>query len=393
MDTSDNTVWRYKNFNMVNELDIAGEFIYDGVQTLNEMACIEEGAALFSFLYHASVGIERLQKIVLVLCENITADRYEEFEKSLITHSHSELSERIAKYMPNKLNSRENDFLQVLTVFYKRARYNRFGITVSECEEEKLLSNYIKKYLQEDKIQCNFFTGKIIVNKNIRELIGRVIGNLSKKYYNFLKEKARENNTYSYELRVNSKAEKVFLSKNRKNSLQDLKVTEMTALKEFLVYIRNTKDSSAVIRYIEKVKPLDIDPEMLNEYIDELTLGNVSRALIDEVETLYEENGYSVERMRQVGVIGDTDAAFETGEAFDCIGKIESFLNNPAENEDFALNFPKLIEQIGDGYIAEDFSEAVELCEKYSEKQLNKDEFISRLSEALFDLKDTYYVV
>ena len=89
MNISNNILWNYKNFNMVNELDVAGEFIYDGVQKLNEISCIEESASLFSFLYHVSVGIERLQKIILVLCENITIDDYEKFENSLVSHIHS----------------------------------------------------------------------------------------------------------------------------------------------------------------------------------------------------------------------------------------------------------------------------------------------------------------
>lgn len=140
MESFDNVIWEYKNFNMVNELDIAGEFIYDGVQKLNEMSCIEESSSLFSFLYHISVGIERLQKIILVLCEKITVDSYGKFEKELITHSHLELSQRITKYTNSKFNSQENEFLQVLTIFYKKARYNRFNVITSGCEEEKLLS-------------------------------------------------------------------------------------------------------------------------------------------------------------------------------------------------------------------------------------------------------------
>jgi hypothetical protein len=55
--------WNYKNFNMVYELEISGEFIYDGIQALNTMDSSSNSAELFSFLYHISVGIERLQKI------------------------------------------------------------------------------------------------------------------------------------------------------------------------------------------------------------------------------------------------------------------------------------------------------------------------------------------
>ena len=78
-------IWNYKNFNMVTELDIAGEFIYDGIHRLNQMRAVNEDAGLFSFLYHTAVGIERLQKIVIVLFEEVNQEEYEEFEKSLKT--------------------------------------------------------------------------------------------------------------------------------------------------------------------------------------------------------------------------------------------------------------------------------------------------------------------
>ena len=43
-------LWNYKNFNMVTELDIAGEFIYDGVHMLNQIEVINQDSMLFSFL-------------------------------------------------------------------------------------------------------------------------------------------------------------------------------------------------------------------------------------------------------------------------------------------------------------------------------------------------------
>ena len=70
-------IWYYKNFNMVTELDISGEFIYDGIHTLNQMNSVDDVAMLFSFLYHVSVGIERIQKIVLVLSEQVNSENYE----------------------------------------------------------------------------------------------------------------------------------------------------------------------------------------------------------------------------------------------------------------------------------------------------------------------------
>ena len=39
-------IWNYKNFNMGYELEVAGEFIYDGIQTLNQMNSISIGAPI-----------------------------------------------------------------------------------------------------------------------------------------------------------------------------------------------------------------------------------------------------------------------------------------------------------------------------------------------------------
>lgn len=390
MHSFDNVVWNYKNFNMVNELDIAGEFIYDGIQKLNEMSCIEESASLFSFLYHIAVGIERLQKIILVLCEKITVDNYENFESELITHSHAELSRRISTYCDTNLNSKENDFMQVLTAFYKRARYNRFNVMTSRCEEEQIFTAYIEKYLDKDKIQYHFITGKIVIEENIREFIGRVAGNISKKYYNLVREKSWENNTYSYELRHNSKAESIFLSNNRNNSLQDRKITEMTVFKEFLIYLRNTKQSSALLRYIGKIQPLDIDAALMNEYISELASGNVPGSLIAEVETLYEENEYSIDRVRDVNAIGDVCVDFDIGDVFACIKKIEDVIWERVSVEAFMNDFSEYISKIDNDDISATFSDVLDLCDKFGKKQLPVMEFFDKLNRILSELK-TYY--
>jgi len=191
---------------MGTELDIAGDFIYDGIHSLNQMDVINQDSLLFSFLYHVSVGLERLQKIVIVLYENFTLENYEEFEKSLITHSHAELSERIFKNTKSKLNSRENEFLQLLATFYKSARYHRF------------ISN------------------KILISANVKELFGKVIGSISKKYYKLIYDGCTRNNTYTYELRSGSKAQKIFLPEHRNNSLQEQKITEITEKQDSIKY-------------------------------------------------------------------------------------------------------------------------------------------------------------
>ena len=305
-------LWNYKNFNMVTELDIAGEFIYDGVHMLNQMDMINQDSMLFSFLYHVSVGIERLQKIVLVLWEKVELDMHEEFEKSLITHSHIALSERICRNTNLKMNDRENEFLQMLTIFYKSARYSRFNLESQYGREQEMLKKFIEKYISFDKLQYHFLYNKILISNDVKELLGRVIGGLSKKYYRLVYKGGAKNQTYAYELRSGSKAEKIFLSNYPQNSLQRQKMDERVVLKELLVYIRNSKDSNSFTRFLDGIEPLELDIGLLNEYICEICKGAVPQFLINEVEDLYRENGYSAERMELVDVIGNTDIIFDT---------------------------------------------------------------------------------
>ena len=89
-----NKKWYYKNFNMVSELDISGEFIYNGISIVNNMNSIdlEMPTELFLALYNISVGIERLQKIILVLWEFDEKEHIEEFSESIKIHNHVELN-------------------------------------------------------------------------------------------------------------------------------------------------------------------------------------------------------------------------------------------------------------------------------------------------------------
>lgn len=245
-------VWNYKNFNMVTELDIAGEFIYDGIHTLNQMKAVNEEASLFSFLYHTAVGIERLQKIIIVLFEVVKTEQQEEFEKSLITHSHTGLHERIKKLTKIDFNARENRFLHMLTSFYNSARYDRFNLNSQFVKEQQLFSDYLIEHIGADKIKYDFFYTKVILlTPQIKEILGRIIGTISKKYYNLVREGCTKAGTFTYELRTDSKAEKVFRSTYKKNSLQEQKVTEKNSIKgtaRVLEKVHREKPSIALYR-------------------------------------------------------------------------------------------------------------------------------------------------
>lgn len=386
-------IWNYKNFNMVYELDVAGEFIYDGIQTLNQMNSISIGAPIFSFLYHLSVGIERLQKIILVLFEDITLENYEEFEKSLITHSHGYLHERISKKVNVDFNSRENEFLTLLSTFYNHSRYNRFNFNASLNQEKELLEEYILKYINEKSINRSITSNDILINNKIKELFGKVAGRISSKYYKVLRDVANEKCTYTYELRNNSKAEKIFLSNNEKKSLIDLKITETIAFKELLLFISNTKERNPFIRFLKQITPLKMDIALINEYLMDIANGTIPQTLIDEVEYLYEENGYGKERIEQINLIGDCYVMFEYGEIIECIKFAESFLANSIEAIAFARKFPIKVQRIKDDDFLEFTIDVRKSCKDFIKSKILQEEFVEQIRTFIIEAKEMYHFI
>lgn len=383
-------VWSYKNFNMGMELDIAGEFIYDGINALNQIHTIEEHATLFSFLYHISVGIERLQKIVVVLYENVNNENHEEFENKLRTHSHTNLNEWICKNSDLKLNPRENEFLHMLTSFYNSARYDRFNLDSQFGKEKEIFSKFLLNQFA-DIIEYHFFDDSVIlITSHVKEMLGRIVGSLSNKYYNLVHEGCNKAHTFTYEIRADSKAEKVFLSTYKKHSLQMQKVTEKIAFKELLIYLRNTKDKHGLLHYIDDIDSLEFDPALVNEYINDISNGSIPQTLVDEVETLYQENNYKKDRHELVDVIGNTRVDFDIYLIHLCCQMMDNLVNKQIDCLKFADDFIRIYEIIDEDYGCDILDNIAELCKKVSTSEITSEKFISQIKSALCNLKELY---
>lgn len=383
-------IWNYKNFNMGTELDISGEFIFDGISVLNQMNSINDHASLFSFLYHTAVGIERLQKIIIVLFEAVDFDNHEEFEKSLITHSHTKLNDRIRKCVNPKLNSRENRFLQMLTSFYNSARYDRFNLNSQFAKEREVFRAFLTDQMMDIIEHHPFNENDILITPRIKEMLGRIIGSISKKYYEIVRTGCTKAGTFTYEIRVNSKAEKVFLSSYNKNSLQMQKITERIALKELLIYLRNTSDKHGLIHCIDNTEQLDFDPVLVNEYISEIANGTIPQTLVDDVESQYEDKNFHKERIEQVDIIGDTCVDFDHYPVHLCYLLMDELINEKIDCREFTSKFSELYEMIGEDYGCDVLDDVPELCESVSTGKITSEKFISEIKMAFTNLKELY---
>ncbi|WP_143317743.1 hypothetical protein [Clostridium sp. HBUAS56017] len=360
----------YKNFNMGAEIDIAGTFIYNGIKELDSIESFHYGSEVFTFLYPISVGIERLQKSLIVLVENISEDEIEDFERSLITHSHQGLHDRIKKHIDIKFNSRQNGFLQILNNFYKNCRYERFNIKGQYDSEKVILIDYIKANLSDDKIERDIFGNEINTTKT-KELLGRVIGSIARTYYENIYEFASRENLYTYELRSGSKASKIFLSQVSKNSLQEQIINEQISLKEFLVFLINTKSKNSFYKFIKEIQPLNLDIALANSYLESICKGNIPSDLVDEVEFWYEECSYSKDRVEMIDCIGNTMMDFEFGVILKLKEELEKVISRESTCDNFANEFSERIEEIDDEEVLRILNDILIICNEY--KQDNND--------------------
>lgn len=195
----------WKSFRLGTELQVSGSFIYNALYFFDQMECFNNEEEIFEFLYSLSVGIERLEKIAIILLEHDKSTNQEEFEKTLITHSHSDLIDRIKKNRQLNLGKCHDEFIQLLSNFYKSMRYGRFNITsVYEPNQDAL--KFIE-FLQ-DELNIEIKTNMILATANndrIKNFIGKTVGKIATQLYEIVKDEAGRLGTFTYELRYGSK--------------------------------------------------------------------------------------------------------------------------------------------------------------------------------------------
>lgn len=312
MQMSRSELW--KNFRLGEELDVTGTFIYNGLRRFHELHKLDYSADLFEVFYQLSVGIERLMKIALVLLEHDDANDQDAFERSLSTHNHQSLLERIQKHVDLKLSNSDNAFLHLLTRLYENLRYDRFSLKspLALGKEKHELFDFLERHLQVTFDDRNSIFGQQNTDqykKFIRKIVIRIASGL----YGIIEQRTRNLGLYTYELRHGSKAAAVFLGEaNIPN--------EEILWKELLVFFMNTKETSGYLNFLRGIEPLNFDPELVEDYLDCFQSYSARTQAADEMATLYEDVPDAGERLRLIGVIGSPNVNFtedDDDEAFE----------------------------------------------------------------------------
>jgi hypothetical protein len=289
----------WTNFKLGEELQIAGRFIYNGLRCFHEMYTLHNEDEVFDTLYNISVGIERLFKVAIILVEHEDLVDQNEFEESLITHNHHKLLTRLKEKRNFELSGVHNEFLSLLSTFYKTHRYGRYSASdlTTNIKERDALQEYIKKHLDITIVNDPPFS-VTPNNQRTRRFLGKVVGKISSLLYEIICKESRRRDIYTYEIRSESKAEKIFLRNEYDFTNEDV------LWRELLVYFVNTKESSENLQLAREMKPLEFDPALIVDYLRCFESPEKMLRCFDQLEHLYEGVAAPGERLEWIANLG-----------------------------------------------------------------------------------------
>lgn len=302
-------IWDFKSINMGRELEISGEFIYESAKKTMSITGLNNQYEINIILYTGAVGIERLQKIYLCLVQQNPNDK-DSVPKCLMGHNHLELEKEIEKYTMDKIPKNGKGLLGIFAEYYNNYRYANYIPKINGGDLRLLFISFLKK--QNGKFNfdepCSLSQFEVFKRFYINEL-GKIAGY----FYGLIEHKARDINTYTYEIDSSSNAARVFWS-TRGRSLYEQMLIEQNAIKELLLYIYKNQRDSGVFRLLNHMESLEMDDTLINDYLADLFEGKVNDWLIDYVDDMYEEIGdiqKIKERKKLLSLFGDRSVCFD----------------------------------------------------------------------------------
>ncbi len=298
----------WQNFKLGQEQEIAAGFIYDGLKILHDTETLGQETDVFPVLYNLSIGLERLSKVAIILIEFKDDVDIEKFEKSLKTHEHLRLLEKVKKATSITLDSSCVEFLELLSVFYNTHRYDRLSLqdlTVFS-KDKKAFLDFLHKHLGIDiKEESSIFY--VENSPGVKNFIGKLVKDIARALYKVIREFAGKKGLNTDEISSSS-------SKVGKVLMGDAPITfdgDDRAMVEALIFLMTTKDSS-LIDFMKEIDPLPLDSALDSEYLQAILYKRPKemQGVIDEVESYYDEMRDVKDRLEAIDAIKNPGISF-----------------------------------------------------------------------------------
>lgn len=294
----------WKNFRLGTELQISGSFIYNALYSFDQIEYFYHEHEVFEFLYNLSIGLERLEKIVVILSEHNEEIDQEEFEEKLKTHHHVDLLRRIKTKHTINLGKQYVKLLQFISDFYNRTRYSRYNLN-SVYEKNQDLHGFVNFLKEELKVTEEQGIKPMVANSiRVKKFIGKLVGKITTELYELVRTETTRLKLFTHEIEYYSKAYKIFLAKEftfeKERHLQ----------KEILILLLSGKLDDGMTRLIKSIEPLPLENYGSAEYIRFLMDMRNNSNILDEMESVLEDEPITKERIEQVSLIGRDDLFF-----------------------------------------------------------------------------------
>src|SRR5690606_34136593 len=202
-----------KNFRLGTELQMTGRFIYNALYLVDQIEYCYHYDEVVVDRYSVSIGLERLEKIVLILSEHNEEIDEEEFEEKLKTHHHVDLLKRIKTKHTINLGKQHVKLLQFISDFYNRTRYSRYNLN-SVYEKKQDLHGFVNLLKEELKVTEEQGIKPMVANSiRVKKFIGKLVGKITTELYQLVHTETTRLKLFTHELEYYSKAYKIFMAK------------------------------------------------------------------------------------------------------------------------------------------------------------------------------------
>lgn len=301
------------NFALVKEVGIAGVEIWKSIEDINHAYITKDSTNLvvdyiFTSLYQAAQGIERLLKVSIELLvygnENYNKEKVNEL---LYGHNHSAMIDYLLSEKRLSLRKKEKRLAELLSKFYNSARYNRYSYSKDDVLELNLIREFAKDVKAEN------------YDDTVKHMYGKSLGIISRALYELISKLSTEYGIYVYELNESSVAQFVFSSYYEEDLYSLLKQVEQS--KRELLWFLIRKGGQLPLKEVGKeFKELPFEDIGLQECLNELVCNeNSGKEIYDFISAEYDEiitkdKAKWKSRINFIDVIGDRNVIWDEDE-------------------------------------------------------------------------------